>query len=303
MAKKRDVTLQVHRASFHESVSWNLGELLRKIKETEHTNQKPIEREYWRKMAVKFPSFPKTNEAIAMQIGLYEEGAKANTIQPPSQLKEYETDSISAPDQSEFLDHEMILLAKGNYLISCSLGNRAALLVQAIEELAGRAGASIPPGTLSLKIPPNRLTVDRIREIGVSKIGFDIASYLGEVDVSTGGWFGSLFSSGLKDRDIQHDEILASLSIEPRSKSRMQMGYDEEPRREWLDKAAVQAYEDEQISSYVIILRDGTVWPEKELKLKKSVKIEAQGNGYSAPHALQAMLDYLNDIEEKGLIG
>lgn len=302
MAKKKPMTLQVHRAVFHETVPWNLSDLLETIKASDEVGNAAIDREYWRKIAVKFPSFPKTNEAVAMQIALYEEGAEASTIQLMETDDRYATDAVKAPEKSEFLEHEVVILAKGNYMVSCNLGNRLALLVLAIQELAERAGRNIPPGTLSFSIPPNTLTIERIRRIGVARIDLDIAAYLAGSDIAAGGAFGALFSNSLGELGIRQSEMIADLSIRPDSRKAMKMSKEESPRNEWLDRAAVAAYDDDSISSYSVVLKDGTTWEEKSLKLNKSVQVERQGTTFSGPHALMAALDYLGDLEKEGLL-
>ena len=133
MSKKKTVTLSVHRAIVDENCGWNLRELFAEIRERNKAGA-TVDRSLLDKIAVKFPAFPKTNEAITAQFALFEEGAQKSNISGHG-AREYATNPITAPSESEFLDHEVAVLVSGNHLIACSLGNRQTLLIDAIGKL------------------------------------------------------------------------------------------------------------------------------------------------------------------------
>ncbi len=166
MSKKKDVTLSVHRAVVIDECHWTIAELLDSIRGSDGANR-VVNRGFWDRTAVNFPQFPKTNEAVAAQFALYEEGAERSTVKREASSGDYSTSPISAPDSSEFLNHEVAVLASGNFLIACGLGNRQTLLLDALGQLASQSGIDYPPGCISLATIPNKLTVELIRTKGV----------------------------------------------------------------------------------------------------------------------------------------
>lgn len=299
MSKKKTVTLSVHRAIVDDRCGWNLGELFSSIRESD-TSGRTVDRGLWDKIAVKFPSFPQTNEAIAAQFALFEEGAQKSTIRG-HQASEYATAAIGAPTESEFLDHEVAVLVSGNHLIACSLGNRQTLLIDAIGKLADQCDLEFPPGCMRFATIPNKLTVEMIRERGVKSIRFDAANLLGSLDVSSNGLLEHLFGQSAKVDDIKRQEMVAELSLHPKRIGRRgNLEVVETPKDEWLGNAAVKVKNEDRLDSYTIVLADGTEWPEGELKLSRKVDVTRDGSTYQMADALHEMLKYLDDLRTGG---
>lgn len=300
MSKKKDVTLSVHRAVLIDECSWTLSELLDTIRGSDGANR-VVNRGFWDRTAVNFPQFPKTNEAVAAQFALYEEGAERSTVRREASSGDYSTAPISAPDASEFLNHEVAVLASGNFLIACGLGNRQTLLLDALGQLAAQSGIDFPPGCISLATIPNRLTVERIRSKGVKSIRFDAANLIGSLDVSSKGVIESVFGSASGVTELKRQEMVAELSIRPRRIGRRSdVEIVATPKDEWLSNTAVKVYNEDRISSYTIVLDDETEWTEGELKLTKSVSIAKDGSSYQMAEALQKMLEYMTELQEGG---
>jgi len=299
LSKKKTVTLSVHRVIVDDRCGWNLGELFSSIREG-NTSGLTVDRTLWDKIAVKFPAFPKTNEAIAAQFALFEEGAQKSTIRG-HQASEYATSPIAPPSNSEFLDHEVAVLVSGNHLIACSLGNRQTLLIDAIGKLADQCRVEFPPGCMSFASMPNKLTVEMIRSKGVKSIRFDAANLLGSLDVSSSGVMEHLFGRSATIDDIKREEMVAELSIHPkRLGKRGSLEVVETPKDEWLGKAAVKVKNEDRVDSYTIVLADGTEWPEGELKLSKRVDVTRDGSTYQMADALHEMLTYLEELRTGG---
>lgn len=300
MSKKKDVTLSVHRAIIIDECRWSLAELLGAIRESGDRNR-VVPRGFWDRTAVKFPQFPSTNEAIAAQFALYEEGAERSTVKRSPASGDYSTEAIAAPDAAEFLNHEVAILVTGNFLIACGLGNRQTLLIEALGQLASDSGISFPPGCMSLATIPNKLTVERIRSIGVKSIKFDAANLLGSLDVSSQGVIESVFGSGAGITELKRKDMIAELSLRPKYLGKSSsLDVVETPKDVWLSKTAVKVYNEEQIDSYTIVLDDDTEWKEGELKLTRSVSVSKDGSSYQMAEALQKMLEYLHDLRDGG---
>ncbi|MCE6074969.1 hypothetical protein GOZ90_13240 [Agrobacterium vitis] len=300
MAKKKSITLSVHRAIIDDNFPYTLAQLLEKMKTEEDKFQPVVKRGLFDRAALKFPSFPKTNQAIAAVFALYEEGAEKSTIRISASNEEYSTKNLSAPQEFEFLDHEVAILVDGNYVIACGLGKRQALLIDTIAKFAKPYGIEIHHSTLDLTSIPNRLTVEKIRSIGVESIRFDAANFLGSLDISTHSLIGTIFSSSATVADFQKHEMVAELNIKPKPLRRAKIETTKTQKNEWLERAAIRTFQDGEVSSYTIILDDKTEWKEGDLKLTRSVPIDKDGSSFKISDALQAMLNYLEELRLKG---
>ncbi len=300
MAKTKSITLSVHRAIVDDSFPWTFAGLLEHLKSEMKIGEHVIDRGLFEKTAVKFPSFPQTNKAVATTFALYEEGAEKSTIQPVGASETYSTAPMPAPAEVEFLDREVAILADGNFMIACGLGKREALLVDAIRELASRCDVEMHPTVLTFTTTPNRLSVEKIREIGVKAVRFDAANFLGSLDIPREGLIGEIFSGMTTDATLQKEEMVAELSLRHKRFRRPTLDAVPTPKNEFLERAAIKTFRDGEVSSYTIVLDDDTEWVEGDLKLNRSVTVTKDGSTFSMPEALQAMLDYLSELHAKG---
>lgn len=300
MAKTKSVTLSVHRAIIDDNFPWTLAGLLEHLKSEMKIGEHVVDRGLFQKTAVKFPQFPKTNKAVAATFALYEEGAEKSTVQTVGANEAYSTAPLSAPAEVEFLDREVAILADGNFMIACGLGKRESLLVDAIGKLANRCDIEIHPTTLTFTTTPNHLTVEKIRAVGVKAVRFDVANFLGSLDMPRVGPIGEIFSKMTTDAAMQKEEMIAELSIRHRKFRRPTFDSVPTPKNEFLERTAIKTFRDENVSSYTIVLDDDTEWEEGDLKLNRSVTIAKDGSTFSMPEALQAMLEYLVELQDKG---
>lgn len=300
MSKNKSVTISVHRAFFSDNHSWTLAGLLNRLRSDLKDDDLIVPRSLFEKTAVKFPSFPKTNNAVAAQFGMYEEGAEKSTIQVSGTMGEYSTISVPAPDKAEFLSHEIAILTDENFMIACGLGQRQGIIIDAIGTLAKRCGINIAPTEFTFGNTPNRLTVEKIRRIGVKSIQFDAANLLGSLDISTESVIGSLFGKTSTREYFKRQEMIAELSIRPKTIGRPQVQAVAMPKNVWLEKAAVKTFEDDDVGSYTITLDDNSVWKEGDLKLSRTVDLPKDGSSFQVSKALQEMLDYLDQLKKGG---
>lgn len=303
MNKTKSITLSVHKAIMDDSFPWTLSDLLGQMKAEVKSGDLVVDRGLYDKTAIKFPSFPQTNKSVAAQFALYEEGAEKSTIRPVGENETYSTAPLPAPKEVEFLEHEVAILADGNFMVACGLGQRQGLLVDAIGKLADRCSIEMHPTALGFASTPNRLTVERIRSIGVKSVRFDAANFLGSLNIPNDSLLGGIFGGMATDAVMQKQEMVAELSIHPKSRKRAILDAVETPKNEWLERTAVKTFQDKEVSSYTIILNDDTEWEEGDLKLRRKVNVARDGSTFSMPEAMQAMLDYLDELRTKGLLG
>ena len=304
MAKTKTVTLSVHRAIFDEKITFTLSDLLGRIKQDVIATKDRIvaDRSLIDKIAISFPQFPKSNEAVAARFGLYEEGSEQSTIQFGKPEEGFTTNKIPAPEQAEFLDHQVVILADGNYMLACGLGTRNNMLVDAIGQFASQCGIKLPPTSFHLTNTPNTLTLDRIRSVGVRGIRFDAANYLGSLDIPKDSLIGSIFGAMSTTEEFERQEMVAEVSIETKRLRKPRLVSKETPRNEWLTRTAARTMQSEEVGAYTIILEDGTEWRDGELKLGTYVKVPQDGSTYRVPDALQCLLDYRQELLQKGLL-
>lgn len=296
----KTVSLTVHRAVIDDSIPFSLAEILTKIKGHYNSKNLIVDRGLMAKTAVKFPSFPKTNQAIAAQFALYEEGAQKSTIRQQVSSGAYSTAPVPAPEDSEFLEHEVAILVDGNYLIACGLGKRQAVLIDTIGRIAEKCDISIPPGTISLIETPDQLTVDIIRQRGVRSIQFDAGNLLGSIKADKSTLLGHIFGASSNETEYEREEMIAQLTIHPKRKKKKRFEYDIQPKNEWLNTSAIKTLDEDRVDSYTITLEDDSVWREGNLKLSKSITISKDGSTYRVEEALSQMLEYLDYLHQSG---
>lgn len=302
MAKKKpSVTLTVHQAVIDDSVPLNLTQILEAIRENLKPGDATLDKGLFDRLAVHFPSFPKTNEAIGMQLALHQLESRKTTVAANTKTVGYSTDVIAPPEESEFLDHEVTILVDGNTLIACNLSNRENMLTDAITRTAATCGIKIPPTGLRFIKPVNELTLEAIRSTGVKNIWFDAYKLLSRLGPTESKLFDSIFSQPSGAEELAKEEVIANIEIRSKRGRRSRVDVLDTPKSEFLQKTAELTWDDENVDSYTIVLDDGTEWPEGSLKLSKSVRIKSDGgSSYNKSEALQNMLDYLNFLKENG---
>lgn len=302
MSQEKQVTIAVHRAVFLDEFDYNLSVIIERIRKDLPSGHQVLRRELFSQTAVGFPSFPQTNEAIALQLALFEEGGKRSLVSTDSGSSGYQTSEINAPSGAEFLSNEVALLVSGNFVITCALGNRHALFCDAIGQLADACSIPFPPGCMSLAAIPNRLTLERIQGVGVSAIRFDAGDLQGSVQQANSGLIRSIFAPLPSDEEAERQSMVTELNIRPANKKHAKAVMDDIDRNQWVTRVASQAHETEEVSQYTIVLEDGSEWRDGELKLKRSVKVDVEGSSYNVPQALQHMMEYLSYLRSRDLI-
>ncbi len=259
-----------------------------------------VDRSLIDKTAISFPATPRSNKAMAVTFALYEVGAKKSTIRPVGTKETYSTAHLSAPEDDEFLGGEIAILVEDDFIIACSLGNRKSVLLDAIGKLADKCEIELDPLAIDFFPVANKLTLEKIRSIGVKLVKFDAANYLGSVDMPKDGLISRIFGTMAADTDLKKDKMIAELSIHPRRLHGMAFGGTETPKNEWLKQTALKTFEDDEVGSYTIILHDDTEWKDGDLKLGRSVSVAEDGSTFNMPQALEAMLGYFAELKDGG---
>ncbi len=297
MGKPKTVTLSVHRAIVSDDFQWTIGSLLQGIKSNIKTIDSSVDRDLFSKVEIGFPSFPETNDALAVKFALYEEGSEKSTILKKMTAETYSTGTQAAEEEHEFLDREVAILVDGNIMLACGLGNRCSLLIESISKLADRCGIKLHPTSFVFVDAANKLTLERIQSAGVKCVKFDATYYLGNLDNSPSGIFDTVFGPASGEYAYQKQEMTAEVIV-----SKTKLKTELRPKNEWLGRTAIDAFQDEDISSYTIVLDDDTEWREGHLKLKKSIKIPSDGSTFNEIAAFQAMMDYHRELKKSGLL-
>lgn len=101
---------------------------------------------------------------------------------------------------------------------------------------------------------------------------------------------------------IERESMVTEISIKPANKTSAKLETTEINRNDWVTRVASEAYEDEDVSQYTIVLDDGSEWRDGELKLRRSIKLEVDGSSYDVPQALQEMMKYLQFLKKNELV-
>lgn len=303
-SKTKKITLNVHRAIINDSVNLSLSEILDKVRTSDSgTSASIVNRDLYKKTIVDFPSFPKTNQSVAALFVLYEEGTAISTVGVGKKKGNLKVDTLNAPKGKEFVDRETIILVDGNYVVSCNLQQNQGALLSAIETIARKVGIEIPPMGIDFAEISNKLTVDKIRKVGVKKIRLNVSDLLGSIQPVHDGLISHIFGVTSGTAEYEQKNTMAWLELNGNGgSSPMTLDYDSISKNKWLSEAATQALQDDDVSAYTILLNDGTSWKNDELTLTKTVNIIREGSSYNVPDALQHMLNYIDLLYDEGRI-
>ena len=300
-ADKKAFGLTVHRAIIHERFEWSLAEILQQVKDGAKPSDLVVRRALFDRAHASFPAFPQTNTAVAATFALYEEGLEMSTLKASEDAQGYATSPHSAPEGSHYVGNEVAILVEGNYMVACNLGNRQSLLIEIISKLAHMQDIDFPPGCMSFATIPNQLTVEKIRQVGVKSVKFDASNLLGSLETDTKNVVSRVFGGLYRDKDLDKMGAIADLHLRLSKKKQKALGYDNYvSRSEWLDKAAEQAFEDEDVGGCTIILADGKEYKNGDLKLRTKVQIKMHGSSFQVPEAIGHMLEYLKELQSSG---
>lgn len=208
-----------------------------------------------------------------------------------------------APDRKGWLSEEIVLYVVDNHVVACNIGLKDNLVSQMLLDIARKSKAVNDDFYLRVSDVPNLTEIDRLNQVGVKYVDFNLTSYLASMS--------TLSANTLKDKGLS---VLQSLFCVPDEVSRVKkrasmtgrmmlsrgrFSKDEVQKDQWLTEIGAKIASD-GFDDYTIILEDGTKISTSKLKVSKPIKLKRYANSYSCDEANKEVEQYYEELKLNG---
>ncbi|HIF9180007.1 hypothetical protein ACWU37_07115 [Photobacterium damselae subsp. damselae] len=258
-------------------------------------------------------------DCTVFSVGLYEEGASANTISKPSTIsKELEVSTYEAPVDQEFLDGEGFVCILGNHLvISPAATFRSSAIHGFLAQLLDKGGYTKESNVMDIQQVANIDAVKTIEDEGVSNIVVNAVSYLSSLEyikrvTPRGKTSGKLkkitnmiecMMDMLRDDDTDA-EILEKEGLNARiviSHDGRASGDDASIGQQHTQNAA-KLLASTDVGGYVITTKNGTKLTREDIVLKHTVKVKRHGKSVDRDKMWLKLVESLEKYEREGIL-
>lgn len=245
---------------------------------------------------------------FAIHCGRFTDNQAMGTI-PQAPSKAAAVGVCPPPAGENFLDFDLMAYIKGNDVICMSCGVNASRLTVYLRELLQKASVASQAGEFILNKVSDYDKVSLIKEHGVKKIdlGLSVSDALSDrlVDYSPQERSVQSFKHAATDivRSVFHqyrplqelqksDEEIFKVTIDL-------MGRNVKPARQDISDFAKKIVDDEEIESFAIHLKDGSIIRSDEMSVKKTVMIESLAKSVNVHNAWNEMNTYMDEVERE----
>lgn len=301
---KRQVSLTLKRAYFSEEFEGTLEEAITaSFDALETTRDRVIPLDMFSERA--FISFESTNRGSGriLRIFDYEKGATGVVNLDTTNAAEA-VEAFEHPDNKDFLKKQIVLLVRGNHLFCCGVENKAGTLGLDMLQLAQNASALPRDFYMRVADVPSIHELQRLNEVGVKKMHFDLASYFETLNLKRnqipgtrvlGMMFGDRPSA---DRSRRRGATFGKITL-----SRGKFRPDEIQKDEWLTEIGEEILRGGSAEKYTIELEDGTSIKPDELQKSKTVRLSRHANTFSYSNAVAELVEFADECESDGSLG
>lgn len=274
---ERIKTLVAKRAIFSSEFGSTLQDLLTAIFQKEPTALKRVAKVDLLKSLV-FAKIEDCGEEVGVLVHVFEfENGTTGSINFASTRTTAGIEEVDPPAEQEFLISDMALLVKGNSIIASGMANKNRTFARCLSEVCERLGLIDSGVALNVADVPNKVTLEELRDVGVSKIEFGVTGYLNSLPE-----FKSKTAKVIKTiltQPKREDQLRKRANTVGRmTLSRGRFKKDEIHKDEWLTLVGAQLVESDAEESYSIFLENGKQLTNSNLKLQKKVKVRRYAN-------------------------
>lgn len=258
-------------------------------------------------------------DCTVFSVGVYEEGASANTITNPNLAgNELEADTIDAPVDREFLDGEGFVCVFGNHVIMSPAANlRSGVVNGFMESMLIRGGFEQAASAIDIHQIADIDKVNTIEEEGVKNIIVNASTYLTSLEylkrVKPSTKTPNLLSKithMVKSQlgPLCDDETDAEMIEKSGVNTKLVISHDSRVTGE----AARQGHErvketakllaGTDVSGYTIVTKRDTTLTEEDLVLKRVVKVPRHGKTVHLDKMWLSLVEVLVAYERKGIL-
>lgn len=258
-------------------------------------------------------------DCTLFSVGLYEEGASANTINKPSRTSaELEASTYDAPVDQEFLDGEGFVCIFGNHLVMSPPATfRTSAINHFLELLLDKGGYSKESSVMDIQQVADIDAVKTIEDEGVSHIVVNAVQYLSTLEYIKRMTPKEKISGKLKKitrmvkstldllrEDDTDAEILEKEGLNARiaiSHDGRATGDDAEVGQQHA-KSTAKLLASTGVGGYVITTKKGTKLTNEDTVLKHTVKVKRHGKSVDRDKMWLKLVESLEKYEREGIL-
>lgn len=208
------------------------------------------------------------------------------------------------PHKRDFLKSEVVCLIVGNHIVACNMGNKSGTFASSVLDLAKRGDVVSDDVRLRIADVPDRVTLARIKEIGVKEVDFSIETFFENLDVDARGEKRSRVMQMIFG--MPADEATTRARANALGRLILKRGRfekDEIKRDPWLTNIASELTQAEPVDRYTITLEDDSKISNSSLKKSKIVRLNRHANSFSFESAKAELEMYRRELRREGSFG
>lgn len=289
---KTQITIEDHLAAAHSKISDN-------AKRSFSIPGHPV---------IECQKYTKSAESgIFLHIASYTPGEKASIVRHEKEKTLPEIDTTAPPDQSEFMDGDIMLFVSGNNVMLCATTLHEKTAERYMKCMIEAAEIDKAASQFKLDKAGNIDKYKLIKAQGVKSI--TLSSSISEASVAHAErkTVSSKISGRLMDevkalllKDIPQDEIDQAENLN----ARIELSYDSRRKkssigRKALNSVATQIIDDDE-DGFEITTLSGETIRESQISLRKSVTLAKYGKSVWRDEAWSALLEYFQELKSGG---
>lgn len=258
-------------------------------------------------------------DCTLFSVGLYEEGAAANTIDRPSITSaELEASTYDAPVDQEFLDGEGFVCLFGNHLImSPATTFRATSINTFLALLLTKGGFNHEADVMEIQQVADIDTIKTIEDEGVSNIVVNAVSYLSTLEYikrvnpkeKVSGKLQKITRMVKGVFDVLRDDDTETEILEKEGLNvRVVISHDGRTTGDAADighghaKDTAKLLASTDVGGYVITTKSGTKLTNEDTVLKHTVKVKRHGKSVDREQMWLRLVEALENYEREGIL-
>ena len=252
-------------------------------------------------------------------VGLYEEGASANTILKPNDTQsELEAATHDAPLHQEFLDGKGFVCLFGNHLVISPTDTlRVSTINSFIESLIFKGGFEKEAAALDIQQIANIDNYRTIKNEGVKNITINSSAYLStlhylernkpnfsqsskiqKITNLAKSWMNALCDDDTEEEISDSENLNARIVISHDARSTTNSSDQGSAR---LKETAISLIETD-LSGYVIVTKTGKKLTHEEIVLKNTVKVTAHGKSVRRQEMWSKLIKSIEQYDKDGIL-
>jgi hypothetical protein len=257
---------------------------------------------------------------LLFSVGLYEEGAAANTIFKPTNLQsELKADTLDAPNQQEYLDGKAFVCICDNHIVlSPTSSLRAGTVQNFIGSLLHKGGFDQAALLMDIQQVADIDVYKTIQTEGIKNITINASAYLSSLDYiernnpdfkpsSIVGKISRVVKSLIDS--LHEDDTDESIVDNENLNAKIVYSHDGRATNSrsvaiaaQMEKTATTLVSNSDLNGYVIITKEGKKLTHEEIVLKNTVKVTEHGKTVRREEILAKLVNTLERYDKDGLL-